>query len=98
MVPAPATDSDALDLLDRPIVRSLQLSPRAPCGRIGEALGVSEQTVARRYRALHRDGVLHVIATVDPSALGESDWIVRIRSRPEAVLDLGRALGQRPDI
>jgi DNA-binding Lrp family transcriptional regulator len=98
MISALPTDSGALDELDRQIVRALQLSPRAPFRRIGEALGVSEQTIARRYRALHRAGVLHVIATVDPTALGESDWIVRIRSRPEATLDLGRALGQRSDI
>ncbi len=92
------SESTSLDLLDKQIVRSLQLNPRAAYRRIGDALGVSEQTVARRYRALHRAGVLHVIATVSPTALGESDWILRIRSRPEATLDLGRALRQRPDI
>lgn len=54
--------------------------------------------MARRYRALYRSGVLHVIATVDPRALGESDWIVRIRCQPEATLDLGRAIRRRPDI
>jgi DNA-binding Lrp family transcriptional regulator len=98
MTAQPERDSDTLDLLGRQIVRSLQISPRAPFRRIGDALGVSEQTVARRYRALRRAGVLHVIAAVDPNALGESNWVVRIRSRPDATLDLGRALRQRPDI
>lgn len=93
-----SAESDTLDVLDKQIVRCLQLSPRAPFRRIGAALGVSEQTVARRYRALHRAGVLRVIASVNPTALGESDWIIRIRCRPDATLDLGRALGQRPDI
>lgn len=94
----PVAQSVTLDRLDKQIVRALQLSPRAPFRQIGEALGVSEQTVARRYRALHRAGVLHVIAAVDPRALGESDWMVRIRCRPDATLDLGRALAQRSDI
>jgi DNA-binding Lrp family transcriptional regulator len=87
-----------LDRLDEQIVRGLQLSPRVPFRRLAEALDVSEQTVARRYRALQRAGVLRVIAIVDPTALGESDWFVRVKTRPEATLDLGRALAQRPDI
>src|SRR3954451_13510538 len=87
-----------LDRLDEQIVRSLQLAPRAPFRRVAAALDVAEQTVARRYRALHRGGVIRVIGVVDPTALGESDWMVRIRSRPDATLDLGRALAQRRDV
>lgn len=87
-----------MDQLDEQIVRALQLAPRAPFARIAAALDVSEQTVARRYRALQRAGVLRVIAVVDPTALGESDWIIRIQTRPDATLDLGRALAQRRDI
>jgi DNA-binding Lrp family transcriptional regulator len=92
------TNTVELDRLDEQIVRGLQLSPRIPFRRLAAALDVSEQTVARRYRALQRNGVLRVIAVVDPTALGESDWFVRVKTRPEATLDLGRALSQRPDI
>jgi len=35
---------------------------------------------------------------VEPAALGQSDWMLHIRTRPEATLDLGRALAQRRDI
>lgn len=94
----PAAGSVALDRLDEQIVRSLQLAPRAPFRRIAEALGVSEHTVARRYRTLRRNGILHVVAVVDPIALGESNWIVRVHTRPDATLEVGRALGQRPDV
>jgi DNA-binding Lrp family transcriptional regulator len=98
MVASQTPNSVRLDRLDAQIVRCLQLSPRAPFRRIGAVLGVSEQTVARRYRAMQRAGAVHIIATVDPTALGESDWMVRIRCRPDATLDLGRALAQRPDV
>jgi DNA-binding Lrp family transcriptional regulator len=87
-----------LDRLDEQILRALQLAPRAPFRRIGHALDVAEQTVARRYRTLHRGGVVRVIGVLDPTALGESNWVVRIQTRPDATLDLGRALAQRPDI
>src|SRR3954471_24401857 len=95
---SPLPETITLDRLDEQIVRGLQLSPRVPFRRLAEALDVSEQTVARRYRALQRAGVLRVIAIVDPIALGESDWFVRVKTRPEATLDLGRAVAQRPDI
>src|SRR3954471_4849356 len=94
---SPLPETITLDRLDEQIVRGLQLSPRVPFRRLAEALDVSEQTVARRYRALQRAGVLRVIAIVDPIALGESDWFVRVKTRPEATLDLGRAVAQRPD-
>src|SRR4051794_3577064 len=97
MMTARAPKTLTLDRLDEQIVRALQLAPRAPFRRIAAALDAAEQTVARRYRALQRGGVLRVIAVVDPTALGESDWIVRIQTRPDATLDLGRALAQRPD-
>src|SRR4051794_24615589 len=98
MTPASTAKTVTLDRLDEQIIRALQLSPRAPFRRIAAALDVAEQTVARRYRALQRGGVLRVIAVIEPAALGESNWLVRIQTRPEATLDLGRALAQRRDI
>jgi DNA-binding Lrp family transcriptional regulator len=92
------TDPVTLDDLDAQIVRCLQLQPRAAFSLIGEVLAVSEQTVARRYRRLQRQGVLRVIAAVDPRALGQSDWLLRIKTRPDSTLDLGRALSQRADV
>src|SRR4051794_13898423 len=94
----PLPETVALDRLDEQIVRALQLNPRVPFRRLGELLDVSEQTVARRYRALVRGGVLRVVGMVEPAALGESAWMLRIRTRPEATFDLGRALAQRRDI
>src|SRR3954463_6476048 len=97
MMTARAPKTLTLDRLDEQIVRALQLAPRAPFRRIAAALGATEQTRARRDPGLQRGGVRRVIAVVDPTALGESDWIVRIQTRADATLDLGRALAQRPD-
>src|SRR3954467_931707 len=98
MNPIASPETVTLDRLDEQIVRALQLNPRVPFRRLADLPGVSEQTVARRYRALVRGGVLRVVAMVEPAALGESDWMLRIRTRPEATFDLGRALAQRRDI
>lgn len=91
-------NSSTLDRLDTQIIRALQVSPRAPFSVIADVLAVSEQTVARRYRRLGRDGVLRIIGVVDPNALGQSSWIVRIQSRPSGTESLAAALAQRDDV
>ncbi|WP_086801826.1 Lrp/AsnC family transcriptional regulator [Streptomyces caniscabiei] len=86
------------DELDRKILRALQCAPRASFRRIGEVTGVSEQTAARRYRALCRSGVLRVVGMVNPAVLGQAQWVARIRCRPDRVGALADVLVRRPDI
>ncbi|RPE45737.1 DNA-binding Lrp family transcriptional regulator [Streptomyces sp. Ag109_O5-1] len=87
-----------LDHVDRKILRALQCAPRLPFRRIGEVAGVSEQTAARRYQALRRDGVLRVLGLVNSRVYGSAQWIARIRCRPDRVGPLADALARRPDI
>ncbi|MEV6033912.1 Lrp/AsnC family transcriptional regulator [Nonomuraea sp. NPDC052116] len=71
---------------------------RAPFRLIGEVVGVSEQTAARRYQSLCRSGVIRVIGLVDPAAYGHARWLTRIHRHPEHVDPLVRSLVQRPDV
>jgi DNA-binding Lrp family transcriptional regulator len=87
-----------IDPLDRQLIRALQLDPRAAFSTVAPALGVSEQTVARRYRRLRRGGVLRVTGVVDPRALGQNDWLLRVRCRAGAASQLGTALSGREDV
>src|ERR1700712_5732376 len=86
-----------VDDLDRKILHALQISGRAPFSLIGEVIGVSEQTVARRYRRLRVAGVVRVVGVVDPAMMGQLDWMVRITCRPNAAMALGDALAARDD-
>lgn len=92
------SNSATIDRLEGQIIRCLQLAPRIPFSAVAAILGVSEQTVARRYRRLVREGVVRVTAVVNPTALGQSNWIVRTRCRPNGALSLAQALAQRDDI
>jgi DNA-binding Lrp family transcriptional regulator len=92
----PVVDSD-YDDLDRKLVHALQLAGRAPFSRIAEVLGVSDQTVARRYARLRSVGALRVIGASDPRMLGEVAWFVRLRCTPDAAEPLAAALAKRPD-
>lgn len=87
-----------VDDVDRKILHALQCAPRIPLRRIGEIVGVSEQTAARRYHALRRSGVMRVVGLVNPAVYGQAQWVARIRSRPDRVGPLADSLAKRPDI
>ncbi|WP_375500538.1 Lrp/AsnC family transcriptional regulator [uncultured Jatrophihabitans sp.] len=91
-------ETATVDPTDAKIVRCLQLSPRVPFRVAAEVLQISEQTVARRYRRLERTGIVRVIALLRPTAVGQSNWIVRVRCKPNGADSLAHALAQRDDI
>ncbi|KUJ70327.1 AsnC family transcriptional regulator [Streptomyces albus subsp. albus] len=85
------------DDLDRALVHALQLDGRAPFSRIAEVLGVSDQTAARRYSRLRSSGAIRVMGLTEPSRLGETVWLVRVRCTPDAAASVAEALARRPD-
>ncbi|MES4902384.1 MULTISPECIES: Lrp/AsnC family transcriptional regulator [unclassified Streptomyces] len=90
-------NSDAFDELDRQLVQALQLDGRAPFSRIADVLGVSDQTVARRYTRLRTAGAIRVLGLTDPAALGEVVWLLRVQCAPDAAVSVAEALARRPD-
>ncbi|MFC4949556.1 Lrp/AsnC family transcriptional regulator [Pseudonocardia sp. GCM10023141] len=87
-----------LDDVDRGLVQALQISGRASFTRIASVLGVSTQTVARRYRQLRATAGLRVVGLIDvPHRVGTQQWTVRVTAAPHAALDLATALARRPD-
>jgi DNA-binding Lrp family transcriptional regulator len=57
------TGSDtAVDELDLALVNAMQLRPRAPWSLLGQALGISPVTAARRWNRLSRAGIAWVTA------------------------------------
>ncbi|NGO67545.1 AsnC family transcriptional regulator [Streptomyces sp. SB3404] len=87
----------SLDDLDRQIGHALQLDGRAPFARIAEVLGVSDQTVARRYTKLRSGGLVRVLGLTEPEVLGETVWFLRVQATPDAAVPIGRALTRRTD-
>jgi DNA-binding Lrp family transcriptional regulator len=86
-----------LDRLDRQIVHALRVSGRAPLRRIAEALGSSEQTVARRYRRLREGGVMRVIVLPRVDDRGQG-WFVRLQVTPSATVAFAELLARRDDV
>ncbi|MDL4816039.1 Lrp/AsnC family transcriptional regulator [Actinomadura opuntiae] len=90
-------DDVTLDEVDHGLVHALRIDGRAPFSRIGEVLGVSENTVARRYRRLRSSGVLRVVGAVNGRRLGYTSWTIRLRCTPDAAGAIAGALAARDD-
>ncbi|SCF68607.1 Lrp/AsnC family transcriptional regulator [Streptomyces sp. Ncost-T10-10d] len=86
-----------LDSLDLKLLQALQLDGRAPFKRIASVLGVSDQTVARRYRRLLAAVDLRVLGRTDDARLARQNWIVRLHCTPDVAERLAGALAKRPD-
>jgi DNA-binding Lrp family transcriptional regulator len=89
--------SSTFDDLDRRLVHALQLDGRLPFSRIAEVLGVSDQTVARRYARLRTEGRLRVLAAIEPTVLGQVHWLIRVQCKPDGAEKLSRMLALRED-
>ncbi|MEU8826188.1 Lrp/AsnC family transcriptional regulator [Streptomyces sp. NPDC048636] len=90
-------ESDSFDDLDRALVYALQLDGRVPFAKVAKVLGVSDQTVARRYTRLRTTGTIRVLGLTDPLALGEVVWVVRVQCMPDTAEAVAEALARRDD-
>ncbi|TQM35977.1 Lrp/AsnC family transcriptional regulator [Pseudonocardia cypriaca] len=86
-----------LDDVDRGLVHALHIDGRAPFARIAEVLGVSTQTVTRRYQRLRREAGLRVVGLTTPGQTADSRWMVRLTAAPATAGDIARSLARRPD-
>lgn len=92
-----SVESITVDDLDRQLAQCLGVDGRASFSAIAEVLGVSDQTVARRYRRLRSTGALRVVGLNYPKAAGLGNWLLRLRCVPGAGEAIAAALARRQD-
>lgn len=90
-------ESPILDALDLQLLSALEVNGRASFSRLGAVLGVSDQTIARRYRRLCAEAGLRVVALRDSFRLGQDQWTLRFRCAPDSAPTISDALAKRPD-
>lgn len=60
----------SIDQIDRAIIACLQADSRTPSAEIARRVGVAERTVRARIDRLVNDGVLRLVAVLNPRAIG----------------------------
>ncbi|GAA2649600.1 Lrp/AsnC family transcriptional regulator [Paractinoplanes durhamensis] len=86
-----------IDDLDRQVTHALRINGRAGYREIGTVLGVSDQTVARRYHRLRAEAGVRVVGLPNPIELGYETWLLRVRAAPDAAVQIAGALARRAD-
>ncbi len=86
-----------LDDVDRQLLHALVLAPRASFRLLAAVLGVSDQTIARRYRRLTEIAGLRVFGLIHGPRAGWVDWLVRLQAAPGSAQRIADTLAQRPD-
>ena len=86
-----------VDDLDRQFAQCLGVDGRASFSAIAQILGVSDQTIARRYRRLRSAGALRVVGLKYPKSSGYANWFLRLRCVPGSGEAIAAALARRKD-
>jgi DNA-binding Lrp family transcriptional regulator len=89
-------DTITVDDLDKQLAQCLGVDGRASFTELAEILGVSDQTVARRYRRLRSSGMLRVVG-LRARKVGYLGWFLRIRCVPGSGPAIAAALARRTD-
>jgi DNA-binding Lrp family transcriptional regulator len=90
-------ESNTVDDLDRQLVQCLAADGRASFSAIAEVLGVSDQTVARRYKRLRSAALVRVVGLKYPGRNGYANWYLRLRCVPGSGETIAAALARRHD-
>ncbi len=97
--PRPAR-AKSIDEVDRKIIEKLSRNGRASFRKIAQEIGISTDTVAKRYERLRRDGVIKVSVQLDLTKLGYQailDFSLAFMSQQETSAIVGE-IAKIPDV
>jgi Lrp/AsnC family transcriptional regulator for asnA, asnC and gidA len=88
-----------LDDIDREIISYLQYDGRMPFTKIAKALGISEGTVRRRVNQLNANGVLQIVAIVEPHVMGWKEAaIIGISVKANLISSIADEIAKLPEV
>jgi Lrp/AsnC family transcriptional regulator for asnA, asnC and gidA len=92
-----ARSHDELDDTERQIIVELQRDGRITTNALAQRVGVSEVTARRKLRRLQGDGIVQIVAGVDPFRVGlQSPAIVGVRVERDRLDEVARQLQPHP--
>ncbi|MBC8506550.1 MAG: Lrp/AsnC family transcriptional regulator [Anaerolineales bacterium] len=88
-----------LDDIDRAIIAHLQYDGRAPYTKIAKELDITEGSVRRRVKRLVDEGVMQIVAIVEPQELGWHEaGMIGINVQAHRIQEVADAIAQLPEV
>lgn len=88
-----------MDKTDRKIISYLQYDGRMPFTRIADEVGVTEGSVRRRVKQLTDEGVLQIVAVVEPHHLGYSEAaMIGIKVLAHQMQEVAEEIAKLPEV
>ncbi len=88
-----------LDDLDREIISFLQYDGRMPFTQIAAELGTTEGTVRRRVKQLADDGIMQIVAIVEPHDMGwEEAAMIGISVKANLISSVAEEIAKLPEV
>ena len=88
-----------LDDLDRKIISYLQYDGRMPFTQIAQELNTTEGTVRRRAKQLVDDGIMQIVAIVEPQDMGwEESAMIGISVQANQVSSIAEEIAKLPEV
>jgi Lrp/AsnC family transcriptional regulator for asnA, asnC and gidA len=88
-----------IDKVDKDIIDKLSLNGRMPFAEIANPLGVSKETIARRFEKLKQNGDIKVVAQIDPRKIGYYAFAAFLFSFSREALDNNiEKISKTPDV
>ena len=95
----PAPQHHRLDATERSMVELLQQDGRLSVAELARALNVTEVTARRKLKRLLSEGVIRVVATVDPFDVGyETPVIIGLKVQRRMLDSVAAALSRLPQV
>lgn len=88
-----------LDEIDLQVIRMLQENGRLPNAEIARQIGCSEPTIRKRIDRLMQEGLIKVVAILNPRRSGYyAGALVGLRTQPGQVQEVGTQLAQLDEV
>lgn len=88
-----------MDKIDRAIISYLQYDGRMPYTQIAEELSITEGAVRRRVKQLSEEGVLQIVAIVEPHHLGYQEaGMIGINVQAHKMQEVADEIAKLPEV
>lgn len=88
-----------LDDIDREIISYLQYDGRTPYTQIAEELNITETTVRRRVKRLTGEGLMQIVAVVEPHNMGiEEAAMIGISVQSNLISSIADEIAKLPEV